>query len=370
MLFIACGMKVFKTKHPVTGVTVGAFVSTCIVAALVCSVLSLATMFLTSTPVYSQEVSSKTVANTVANDSTTRDSVSSDSSAGSDSGAADTGLIAAANISSDKKPKQTGLFATRKWNAFLLIFLFSAAIVFYTSRAKGGAKLFIRKIPGLEAVEEAVGRATEMGRTVLFIPGIQELDDIQTIAGLSILGRIARITAEYETPLMVPVRYPLVFAGAQETVKQSYAEVGRSDSYQQDTVRYVAGEQFAFAANVNGWMMRERPAANIYMGAFFAESLLLAENGFASGAIQIAGTAEPAQLPFFIAACDYTLIGEELYAASAYLSHEPLLLGGLKGQDLFKAMLIVIILLGVIGVLFFPDTLGAALLELLNGQFN
>jgi len=270
----------------------------------------------------------------------------------------------------DAKPgKPTGLFAWRKWNAFLLVLFFSGAIIFYTQRAKGGKSLFIRKIPGLEAIEEAVGRATEMGRTVLFIPGIQELDEIQTIAGVTILGRIARITAEYETPLMVPVRYPLVLAGAQETVKQSYAEVGRGDFYHDDMVRYVAGEQFAFAAHVNGWMMREKPAANIYMGGFFAESLLLAESGFASGAIQIAGTAEPAQLPFFIAACDYTLLGEELYAASAYLSHEPLLLGGLKGQDLFKASLIVIIILGVIGVLVFPETLGKWLVVLLSGEY-
>ncbi len=293
-----------------------------------------------------------------------------------DSSVSDTSVVAA-NVTTDGATEKTvaefeksdGLFLLDRWNAFLLVLFFSAAIVFYTRRAKGGKSLFIRKIPGLEAIEDAVGRATEMGRTVLFIPGIQELDDIQTIAGVTILGRIARITAEYETPLMVPVRYPLVFAGAQETVKQSYAEAGKRDSYQEDTVRYVAGEQFAFTAHVNGWMMREKPAANIYMGGFFAESLLLAENGFASGAIQIAGTAETAQLPFFIVACDYTLIGEELYAASAYLSHEPLLLGGLKGQDLFKATLIVMILLGVVGVLVFPETLGKWLTILWNGKY-
>ena len=84
------------------------------------------------------------------------------------------------------------------------------------------------------------------------------------------------------------------------------------------------------------------------MGAFYAESLLLAETGFATGAIQIAGTANPEQLPFFIAACDYTLMGEELYAASAYLSKEPLMLGSLKGQDLIKILLVACIILGLI----------------------
>ena len=256
---------------------------------------------------------------------------------------------------------EAGVFNNKRWYAFGFVVFFSVVLFFYTRQARSGKKMFIRKIPGLEAVEEAVGRATEMGRTVLFIPGIQELDDIQTIAGLTILGRVAKITAEYETPLMVPVRYPLIYAGAQEMVEQSYSEVGRKDSYNQDIVRYVAGEQFAFTAHVNGWMVREKPAANIYMGGFFAESLLLAETGFAAGAIQIAGTAEVAQLPFFIAACDYTLIGEELYAGSAYLSHEPLMLGGLKGQDFVKVFLILCIFVGVAGVIFWPDSLGETL---------
>jgi hypothetical protein len=240
------------------------------------------------------------------------------------------------------------IFRTERINALVIVAVFSIVILLYTKWAKEGRTLFVRKIPGLDAVEEAVGRATEMGKAVLFIPGIEELDQIETIAGISILGRVAKITAQYETPLVVPVRYPLVLAAGQEVVEQSYREAGKPDSYNKDIVRYVAGEQFAFTATVNGMMMRDRPAANIYMGAFFAESLLLAETGNAAGSIQIAGTARPEQLPFFIAACDYTLMGEELYAASAYLSHEPLMLGGLKGQDLMKVVIVILIILGVV----------------------
>ena len=83
-------------------------------------------------------------------------------------------------------------------------------------------------------------------------------------------------------------------------------------------------------------MVRERPEAVFLLGTFYAESLILAETGHAIGAIQIAGTKETSQLPFFVAACDYTLIGEELFAASSYLSREPVMLGSLKGQDLAK----------------------------------
>jgi hypothetical protein len=244
------------------------------------------------------------------------------------------------------------VFRTDRINALVLLAVFSSAVLLYTRWARAGKPLFLRKIAGLDAVEEAVGRATEMGRPVLFIPGISELDEIETIAGISILGRVARITAEYNTPLRVPVRYPLVLAAGQEVVEQAYIEAGNPDGYDKDMVRYVAGEQFSFTANVNGYMMRERPATNIYMGAFYAESLLLAETGNAAGSIQIAGTSKPEQLPFFIAACDYTVMGEELYAASAYLSHEPIMLGGLKGQDFVKMLIVICIILGVILVSF------------------
>jgi hypothetical protein len=174
------------------------------------------------------------------------------------------------------------------------------------------------------------------------------VDDIQTIAALAILGHVARATARYGTDLDVPNRDPLTFVTARETVRGAYLMEGRPDLYREEMVNYVTYDQFAFTAAVSGRMVRERPAANFLIGYFFAESLILAESGQASGAIQIAGTADPAQLPFFVAACDYTLIGEELYAAGAYLTREPILLGSIRGQDITKGLLI---LWGLVGIL-------------------
>jgi hypothetical protein len=113
-------------------------------------------------------------------------------------------------------------------------------------------------------------------------------------------------------------------------------------------VHYLTDDQFAYAAGVNGIMLREEPAACLYMGKFYAESLLLAETGNSIGAIQIAGTASPSQIPFFVTACDYTLIGEEFFAASAYLSQEPELIGGVKGQDTLKIMAVAVMLLATL----------------------
>ncbi len=237
-------------------------------------------------------------------------------------------------------------FNTTRQSVLAFLVAFFLFVLYFIMSAQAGKQLFVRRIPGIDAIEEAIGRATEMGRPVLYIPGIQDIDDIQTIAGLVILESVARLTARYETPVLVPVTYPIPFAVAEEMVKAGYLHAGRPEQYDPTSVRFVSPEQFAYVAAVTGIMTRDRPAAHIFLGSFYAESLLLAETGFATGAIQVAGTANVHQLPFFVVACDYTLIGEELYAASAYLSREPKLLGSLKGADLMKVAVIAVVLAG------------------------
>ncbi len=239
-------------------------------------------------------------------------------------------------------------FDSRRVNVLVVTAILVFFILWFIQRAKSGEKLFIRKIAGLEAVDEAVGRATEMGKKIFYVPGINDMDNVQTIASMTILGRVAELAGQYDTWLEVPVCRSLVMVTAKEVVKEAYTKVGRPDSYHEDQVHYLTDDQFGYAAAIDGMVVREKPATIFYMGAFFAESLILAETGNASGAIQIAGTAMPAQLPFFVTACDYTLIGEELFAASAYLSKEPKLLGSLKGQDYGKGAILIAILIGVL----------------------
>jgi hypothetical protein len=216
--------------------------------------------------------------------------------------------------------------------------IFCGSVVYWIEHARRGRKLNVRKIAGLEAVDEAVGRATEMGRSCLYVPGIQDMNEMQTIASMTILARVSRTAARYQARVEVPTSKSLVMTTARETVAAAFLAAGRPDAYNEDLVYYVTDEQFGYVAYLSGLMVRERPAACFYMGAFFAESLILAEMGNSIGAIQVAGTAQPAQLPFFVAACDYTLIGEEFFAASAYLSGSPEELGSLKGQDVGKVI--------------------------------
>lgn len=263
--------------------------------------------------------------------------------------ASDVVVSAAANGNTNNAKTGLARFVDiERLNVFVIIVCLLGFVSYFTFHAQRGKELFIRRISGLSAIEDAVGRATEMGRGVLYIPGIMDMDDIQTIAGVTILGHVAKKTAEYDTPLYAPMTRSFVMSVAQEVVKQAYLEKGRPDAFRADRINYLTDDQFGYVAGVGGIMMRDKPAACFYLGTFYAESLILAETGNSIGAIQIAGTAEPSQIPFFVAACDYTLIGEELFAASAYLSRNPKEVGSLKGQDISKIIIIAFIVVGTL----------------------
>ena len=200
-----------------------------------------------------------------------------------------------------------------------------------------------------------------MGRPIFYSTGIGAMSGVPTIASTSILAEVAKKVAAHDTQLKVPHFDPIVMTVSKEIVKQAYAEVNRLDSYRDDINFFVSQDQFSYAASVDGMIHREKPAACFFIGHFMAESLLLAEVGATTGAIQIAGTEQESQLPFFFTSCDYTLIGEELYAAGAYLSKEPMLQSTLKVQDFGKAFVMVSIVAGsallLAGTWFKLDTL-------------
>lgn len=237
--------------------------------------------------------------------------------------------------------------------------IFMLLVFGFLRAAKMGRELYIRPLAGISAVDEAIGRATEMNRPILYVLGLGAVDEIATIASLTILSRVAKRVAEHRTELLVPCYDAVVMTVAQETVKQAYLDAGRPDEYKEDIVYFVTQEQFAYVAAVNGTMLRRQTATNFYLGVFFAESLILAETGSVAGSIQISGTDRTTQIPFFVVACDYTLIGEEVFAASAYLSREPKLLGTLKAQDYAKAILLLVLIGGCIGAVIAPELIAS-----------
>jgi hypothetical protein len=245
-------------------------------------------------------------------------------------------------------PKQTNVLF-----AVVISFLFIFGFILYGKRGK---KLYVRPIAGLGAIDDAIGRATEMGKPILYSSGLGKMDRVATMASMNILASVAEKTAEYNTPLIFPNYDPVVMTTAQEVVKEGYSRAGHPEAYKPDNIFFVTQSQFGYAAAVDGIMTRQLPATNLFLGTFEAEALILAETGNSIGAIQIAGTDSTIQLSFFIVACDYTLIGEELFVASGYLTKEPQILGSIKGQDWLKAIIVLLILIGgIAGVLGFSN---------------
>ncbi|MFZ4506787.1 MAG: DUF6754 domain-containing protein [Fimbriimonas sp.] len=221
-------------------------------------------------------------------------------------------------------------------------------LLFNIRRARSGKDLYIRRIAGLNAIDEAIGRATEMGRPVLMVPGLSTNVNAIAVQALNIFAYVSRIAARFSNPILLCCYNAAVYTVAQEMIRDVYQEEGLADRYDQDSVRFVSDRQFAFAAGVSGLILREQTAATFFLGEFYAESLIFAETANSIGAIQVASSTEATQTPFFIAACDYVLIGDEFYAASAYLTREPVLVGSLIGQDWSKIAIAATILLGAI----------------------
>jgi len=230
----------------------------------------------------------------------------------------------------------------------VLLLLFSVLILSRILVARR-RRLFIRRIPGLTAVDEAVGRATEMGRPITFSLGLGALDII-TLQALAIAIHVIRTSIRFGNRVILTMADSTLYAVADEAVRDAYTAEGRPESYQVEDVRFLSDRQFAYASAMVGVISRERVASNFMFGTFYAESLILAEAANQVGAIQVAGTPTTTQIPFFIAACDYTIIGDEYYAATAYLTREPVLTGSLVGQDYSKMILLVT---AVLGLLFF-----------------
>lgn len=255
-----------------------------------------------------------------------------------------------------RSPAQSALRPLEYSNPFVTLLLSTLAgvIIVAIISAQQGRLPFIRRISGLDAIDEAVGRATEMGRPILFSPGLRGLD-IVTLQGLAVASHVGRIAVRFGTRMIIPVCDSQIMPITQQIMREVHSAEGKPETFRPDDVRYLSDRQFAYAAGVTGILHREKVAASFLFGQFFAESLILAENGQAVGAIQVAGTPDLLQIPFFVVTCDYTIIGDEYYAASAYLSREPTLLGSLVGQDISKALFFVLLIVGMIWTAISPD---------------
>jgi hypothetical protein len=232
---------------------------------------------------------------------------------------------------------------------FGALVVFVGAYLIYAAATKSGKRFDIRRVAGIQALDEAVNRCTEMGRPVHFATGTGALDS-SMMAAFSVMSYVSSKCAQMDTGLIVSCGLPEIYQISEGVVRQAYVEAGKSEAFKPENVRYLTSAVAAYEIAVDGLLHRENPGANLMFGPFNAEAMMIAERGNRLGLVQISGTNSFLSLARFVATCDYVLIGDELYTAAAYLfkDKEPERLNQVLAQDVMKIAAFLTILVGTI----------------------
>lgn len=235
--------------------------------------------------------------------------------------------------------------------AILMVLLSVPLLLYALSRVRAGHEPRLRPMPAFDALAGISGRAAESGQVLhvgLGTGGITGPDTVISVAGLTTLEHLADQAANSESRLVVTVADPTLLPAAQEVLRRAYARQGKSDVFSPSQVRLLAPDAAAYAAGVMGLLEGENPLANVTVGAFGDEYLLIGETGTKKGVEQVTGTDDPAALAFMYATPAELLIGEEIFAAGAYLRRDPGSMASLIVQDWWRYLFVLLIIVGVL----------------------
>lgn len=237
--------------------------------------------------------------------------------------------------------------------AFLGVFLIP--LVLFIRRADLGARLQLRPLSGYEALRTLLSRAAETGRPVhisVGTGGINTPHTAETLAGLETLQFLATRAAVGSIPPIVTVNDPAVLPLAQDQVRRAFTREGYPEEYDPRRVRLIApavnNNNLPYAVGVMDVLAHENVFANVMVGSFGDEFLLMAEPPAQKATPQIGGATAPDVLPFVFTSVEHPLLGEEIYVGGAYLSHKPAHVASLLAQDLVRAVIVLLLILGAI----------------------
>ena len=238
-----------------------------------------------------------------------------------------------------------------KGRTFLLVLLIGFVLIalYYMNRAiSTGIAPVIRPLPGINAIAEAVARVAEIGGTIHYYSGTDTgyPGEPESIAAISILSYVSRLAAEYDVPLIATAARADMYTIIDSTVKAGAVSAGKPEAYNPANVRFIAQDQWAYAAGVIGIIKRENVQTNFQFGKSRGSALMIGSAAYDVGAVQISGTS--GQLAFMMSVSDYLLIGEEFLAGAAAIRNDPVDAASIGAQDISKAIVILLLILGVI----------------------
>lgn len=229
----------------------------------------------------------------------------------------------------------------------LALLLFTIA----SFRVGGSYRLSLRPIPGYDFLKQAITEAAESGQALHLSAGSGSLGtaaSAETLAGVNAVATVAGRAATAHVPVVLTTSSPVVLPLLQSAAEQAYAAAGAPADYEPTQVRFAGDDRNAYAVTVTDVLQHEGIGASMLMGALGDETLFIGERGLVSGATQVIGTASTRALPYALTTAKHVLIGEEIYAAGAYLSGRPVHKASLLTQDWLRLIIVAAIIAGVV----------------------
>jgi len=242
---------------------------------------------------------------------------------------------------------------------FVILIYILVISAYYIYRAIQGKTVWLKRIYGIDAIEEAVARSVELGRPCHFGMGyggygLASSKGSAHIAAVSLVDYVSKLTAKYKTDLVVSYCWPEFYPVLHDTLAENYLAEGRSLTEGEITslLRYFPTRGFGIGAM--GTIEALKPGANFIFGWVWGEAMLMGEAAAYVGAMQVASSADYNYgICWVLAFSDYALFPEELFVAGAYCSRDNLQQASIRGADFAKFLLlasaVISLILGLMG---------------------
>jgi len=225
---------------------------------------------------------------------------------------------------------------------FLLLFL--GLIAFFSMRIKKGQRVMLRQIRAFTAVKRLLAETAETGQKMHLSVGVGSVageTSADTLAGISMMEAVADQSAKTGEPAITTMADPLAWLLSQNAAIAAHKKIN-ADTV--PDVRWIAPQPGAYAAGVMNILNQDDVHANVIVGNLGDEYLLMGETAAHNKMEQVGGTSNPNTLPFVYASTRNILLGEEIYAAGAYLRKIPVHLASLLAQDVMRWLIALLIL--------------------------
>jgi hypothetical protein len=234
--------------------------------------------------------------------------------------------------------------------------------LWYHARIRAGWTPFRRPLPALDLLWAALGRGAETGRAIHVSPGAGTIGNrattAETVVGLLAVERVASEAAFNGAHILASSGDAVSHLALRGAIRQSYQQAGQGQDYHPGNVQLLAhDDSMAYAAGVAAIYARQQLEASQLLGSFGQEFLLLGEEGAMREVPQVMGSTSSAALPVMFLSSRSVLIGEEVFAAEAYLATIPAPQSRLLTQDFLRTLIILLIIGGLLYSLLQP-TLG------------